>query len=507
MGRSISNSVFERLTSESTEFQHLIRVTGSVDDLGALKRHLTATNKSASYQLHKSKESLEFWERRASGERDVYGAVMPKTGRKIGELKAMIQKLSGEVKREFFHDEGSHLLVPSGLWFLTGTRIDDHHLNTEIKHCDIVKDKRFYQTEMVEEMLKFKRATGVLATGLGKTRCIAEIAVSAVKAGKRVFIVVPTEYLIKQMHGTIKPLHDSVTCAGGDWKPALGKDIFICTAQSAKKYIEPFDVILIDECQHSPATTWVDLITAADRAHHIYNFTATAFRSDGMDIGINAFGGPVVYERTVRWGIENGFLSPVDVYMKQFVFSVDAVKPRALATTAYSRLVGSIIPLTWLMGQLKDALDRDKKCIVLFKTVKMANKFKKICKGTVDFQVASGKFKKPLDQFCAGETTILVACDKLVAEGIDIPDADCLFMLTQNSSDVITYQSVGRVIRKAEGKEKAVVIDVSCVIKENPDPGGEDWGGFKQFNNARRKRLNTYYAITDNIKLLPDVAI
>jgi hypothetical protein len=261
--------------------------------------------------------------------------------------------------------------------------------------------------------------------------------------------------------------------------------------------------VVVHNCQHAPATTWVDLITAADRAEYVYNLTATAFRADGMDLGINAFGGPVVYEKTARWGIANGWLSPVEVYMKSFEFKSSFVGPNALSATAYKKMVMNEYPLLWLRDQLMKARAKGKKCIILFKTVKAAEKFKKLCKDVVKFNVAKGTFKKPLDDFCAGKTDLLVATDRLVAEGIDIPDADCLFMLTQHSSDGITYQSVGRVIRKALNKIKAVVIDISVTIDESITPDGIKPEVFRQFNNSSKKRWKTYLDITDSVTTLP----
>ena len=111
------------------------------------------------------------------------------------------------------------------------------------------------------------------------------------------------------------------------------------------------------------------------------------------------------------------------------------------------------------------------------------------------FQVAHADKKKskspkyPLIQFNKGETKLLVACDKLVSEGINIPDATLLLQLTQHSSDVTTYQMAGRILRKSEGKELAIIIDFVTM-------------GYAQFERAAEKRLKVYQYLTEDVKVV-----
>jgi superfamily II DNA or RNA helicase len=503
--KELSASICNQLSSRQTEQNGIVRVTGPETAMDELRDYLTVENKGIGFQLMRAYKAMKYYAEVADQEKATLGCIQPRTGKMLGENKAIIKELEPKKSVKFFEDIEGEMLMPAGFWFLTGNREQDYHLNTDIPRKVFIPGLRLYQEELVLELLKYKRATGVLATGLGKTRVIAALAVAAAQADKRTFVVVPTDYLVGQLTDTMKEYHDSVTSAGGGRHSKLGTDIFVCTAQSAQKHIGPFDVIIIDESHHSPADTWADLIAAADKSTHIYNLTATAFRADGMDLGIHAFGGPVVYSKSVRWGIANGFLSPLEVNIKEFRFRQPPVRENALATSAYSKMVGNPHVLSWVCEQLQAALGKDKKCILLFKTLKMANKFKKLAKGRVEFSIASAEFKKPLRDFCDGKTQLLVATDRLVSEGIDVKDADVLFLLTENSSDVITYQSVGRVLRIAEGKPKAVVIDVAVTIKEPlSDPrSGNKPALFRQFNNALLKRTIVYNDMTDSIRNLP----
>lgn len=455
-----------------------------------LKSYLTIRNDGIGYKIKKAKDAIEFWSVRkaqeeASGSYDGYASL------KLEKTKEEMTKLYEDYEQIFFEETEEGLLIPIGFWYVCDSIEGDIHLNTEVKPCHIA-GSRDYQIEAVEAAMKYKRATAVLATGLGKSIIILNMTLSLVKSGKRVFIVVPTEYLVGQIYDTVRPHWESITAVGGKRKhPKLGTDVFVCTAQSALKYISPYDAVIIDESHHASATTWLNIFMASEGADYCYNLTATPFRADGMDLAIHAFGGPTVYQRDVKWGIENKWLSPCKIYLA-------TVTPRdsqgyalqfsdgTMATSAYKKMITNKEVMVYLEGQVKRMLDAGKRVIVIFKTVQPGLAFRKHCKGTIDFNVADSKFKKPLDDFRKGESNLLVSNSSLIAEGIDLPSADVLFLLTQHSAPAMTYQAIGRVLRKSPGKEYAIIVDVMTP-------------GYKQFEKAREKRVKVFQEITDEV--------
>jgi len=472
------------LTAKKCEIPQLLEIVGDSSEIDKLNKKLTLTNKSVFFQQKKANERLEYWRMRYNAEVGVNGFASDYTLDKVRELEKLISNLSESLHRCYlYHSEGKWY-VPAGFWHLVNKVEDDVHLSG-IKPY-ILDTLRDYQKESVEEMLKYKRATGVLATGLGKSLIIASICMSFVKAGKRVFIVVPTDYLVGQVYETVKQFHNSVTAAGGGRHPKLGADIFVCTAQSAIKHIGDFNCVVVDECQHVPANTWEELMGAADKCEYVYNLTATPFRTDGLDLAIHASGGPTVFERDVKWGIDNGWLTKPKVF-RIIINTGKEFSDKSMATTAYKHLTGHKSVLNLVKNQIEKAVASGRKVMVIFNTLDPAHKLRKLCEKTVPFNVADANFKKPLHDFQKGESNILVATAKLISEGVNIPDASVLILLTQNSSDAITYQAVGRVLRKSEGKKDAIIIDVTTE-------------GYKQFANASLKRLAVYSKITDEIK-------
>ena len=458
-----------------------------------IKKLLTVRNKSAAWQVRKAKEQLVYWE--AFDQSVMAPEVADKVKAKITAARTILTENAPLCVQEFYSEFEGGLEVPAGFWWLPESIESNCHHSTLLNPA-FITGLRDYQIECLTEMYKYNRATGMLATGLGKSLIIASICVATVNAGRRACVVVPTEYLVGQMLETISKYVINVKAYGGKHKSLpLGSDILVVTAASAGKFIGPYHTIVIDESHHSPASTWVELLTSAENATHVYNLTATAFRSDGMDLAIHAFGGPVVYERDTRWGIANGWLKPLKAYVatlpaKRPDGSVITLGDKIPSTRAYSILTKNVHVLEFAKNMLKKALAGGRRTIVLFKTVAAGEAFRDVCKRDgIKFDVASSKYTKPLADFRDNLSQVLVSNDRLVSEGIDIKSADCLILLTNHSSDVITYQAIGRVLRPSPGRENALVIDITVA-------------GYAQYDRAQNARSAVFAEITDDISLV-----
>jgi superfamily II DNA or RNA helicase len=459
-----------------------------------LRTLLTATNTSVSYQIFKSNKRLTFWRKSldySNAQGDLERASV--CDAKIKQLLSNIEDLIPKKQETFYVELDGKFLIPAGFWWMAVRIEGDVHRNTTIiPEC--LEGLRDYQAEALTELLQYNRGTLSMGTGLGKSLVAANIAVNAAKAGLRTLVVVPTEYLVGQMVADIKKHHESVTGNSSKRRPKLGSDVMVSTVQSAKGLVNQFNVLVFDESHHMAARTWMELLMAAERATHVYNLTATPFRTDGMDLAIFAFGGPVVYERTVRWGIDSGWLAKPKIYSVEITPHRSdglpiVVSKDAMDTTAYKRLVSSTSVFKYLKRQLNSAITQNKKCIILFKTIQSALRFKKYCKMNPIIEVAHAKNKGPLYRFCQNESNLLVGTDKLISEGINIPNADVLFTLLQNSSNITTFQALGRALRKTETKTEAIIIDIGV-------------NGFGQFESAREKRKKIYQELVDEIKVI-----
>jgi superfamily II DNA or RNA helicase len=302
---------------------------------------------------------------------------------KIEDLRIKITEFKEKRNRYFYEVDGDKLFIPAGYWYMLGNHKDNFHKNTAIGTY-FVPGLRDYQKEAVRSLLKYKRNICVLATGLGKTLCIASIALSGVKAGLRSIVIVPSDFLVGQIEGVLIRYHQSVTGASSSRTHAMGSDIMVCTAFSASKYVNDYDIVLIDEGHHMPCDTWFNLMGNLDRAQYIYGFTATPFREDGLDLAIHAFAGPISYQKDAKWGIQNGFIEHFDVYRLRITVrdkqgKIKTVGKDSLAATAYKSLVNE-----YVIGIIKDqvlaAVGKGRMCMVLFKNLAQAEILAKMLK-------------------------------------------------------------------------------------------------------------------------------
>ena len=472
------------LSLEATTSFTFFKAIGSLSVIEELKEKLTVHNRSVGYRIMKLAEQKIFWEPRSFFSEEA--------ALKLSKILSEINKLEPlKVVTYYYEVEGS-IYIPAGFWWL-GDIIGDCHLNKDVPLVQL-NGLRDYQIEGLQEQFKYKRATVVMATGLGKTIMIASTCISMAEAGKRTMVVVPSDYLVGQIEATIKRYSNSVSGVSSKRKIKLGQDILVTTAGTATKHVDVYDAVIIDESHHSPASTWRNLLEDCDNVEYVYNYTATPKREDGMTLGIHAFGGPTVYKRDAAWGIENGWLCDFDVYCR-LIKSYDSkgyeiqVSEKALRTTGNKKCVGNAYFLSVVAKDIISSIEKGRKVLVLGTSLEPLRMLKKILKGRVDFSVADANYKKPLTDFYKNETSILVATSKLVSEGIDLPVLDVLFLLTNHSSETMTYQSLGRILRKAEGKPKPLVID--CVAES-----------YKPFIGSFEKRLKIWETLSDNIKTI-----
>jgi superfamily II DNA or RNA helicase len=469
-------------------------VTGP--NLAQIKKALTIRDEGVIWQVRHLKKKITHWAEVRDSIRNSQFADSSDAAKKLQIALDKIEKLSGDLAElepnqiiYLYTEEDEHLVIPPGMWFLCASIVGNEHVNTQLAPYILPAcETRPYQVEALNELYKHKRGVIELATGLGKSKLIESIALAGVKAGKRVMIVVPTELLVIQMLDEMKGLHENTTAQGGGRQAKPGWDILVTTIQSAQGFSDIPHVVLLDEAHHSPAATWMRLLAGASEAEYVYSFTATAFRSDGLDMAIHAFVGPIVYSRDVRWGIENNWLSPFHVFTVVInpIWTYGANKGKKIhlpdhvpAASAYKILANCYESMVFLREKLAAGLAKGRRPIIVYKTVESCKRLREFCKDSIEMNVASAqagkKSKAPIYRFKKGEERILLANSSLISEGLDIPSADMLFLCTQNSSDIVTLQALGRVLRLLEGKTNAVVINFEI-------------RGYGQFERAGEKR-------------------
>jgi superfamily II DNA or RNA helicase len=333
-----------------------------------------------------------------------------------------------------------------------------------------------YQESAVKRALEAKNGILVMPCGAGKTQTGLEV---IARVGGRTLWITHTEKLLKQSKERAQVVFGNVgvgTITVG--KVDLGQGVTFATVQTLSRvnlaeYRDYWDVIIIDECQHccgSPTriTQFYKVISSLSARYKI-GLTATPYRADGLERCMFALLGDIIHE--VKKSDIETFICPVKVvpimtgwipdydeilmgdgtidYMKLVQNMTHDEERYNFVMTEIISLKGSMIILANRVEYLKKMCDDLKECGRRCICLSGASQNKK----------AKEARDKALKQLNDGKIDCILATYQLAREGLDVPNLRYVAFVTPEKDRTTVIQSVGRVGRKAKGKEFGTVID------------------------------------------------
>lgn len=314
----------------------------------------------------------------------------------------------------------------------------------------------------------FKRGLVVLATGLGKT-WLAAFDAQAMGA-RRILFVAHREEILSQTAETFLRIRPKarvgyytgqqrdtsceILCASIQ---TIGREVHLEKFQP-----DHFDYIVVDEFHHAAAPSYRRLLNYFE-PRFLLGLTATPDRSDQSDI-LSLCDDNLVYTCNLFSGIESGLLSPFHYY-GIFDESVNYAEiPWRNGRFDPDSLSNKLATL----GRARHALKEWRRlkqrrtlafCVSIKHAEFMAEQFSKA--GVVAKAVYGGSpfgRAEALEQLTTGEIEVLFSVD-LFNEGMNLPLIDTILMLRPTESKILFLQQLGRGLRKADGKDKVVVLD------------------------------------------------
>lgn len=314
----------------------------------------------------------------------------------------------------------------------------------------------------------YMRGLVVLATGLGKTWLAAFDAKQM--GARRVLFVAHREEILNQAAATFARIQPSARIGfyRGQQRDSQ-VDILCASVQTIGKvqHLERFkpqhfDYIIVDEFHHASAPTYHRLLKHFAPAF-LLGLTATPDRTDNANI-LALCDDNLVYQSDLFTGVSEKLLVPFHYYG---IFDSDVdyqsipwrngrfdpeILANKLATLSRARHALS----NWRLHAQTRTLAF---CVSTRHADYMAEHFRK--KGIraaavyADSQLSRGE---SLEQLRSGELQVLFSVD-LFSEGVDLPVIDTVMMLRPTESKILFLQQLGRGLRKADGKDKLVVLD------------------------------------------------
>lgn len=256
----------------------------------------------------------------------------------------------------------------------------------------------------------------------------------------------------------------------GAGKKIIGEKVTVALVQSVYKCVEEVSLrtgcLVVDECHRTPSRTFTEAVSGFD-SKYMLGLSATPWRRDNLSKLIFWYLGDVRYEIDKTELVEKGELLPVEVIVKETDFN-----PFFDPVNEYSKMLSELTSndgRNHLIASdiAKEAKDGDGKCCLVLtdrkkhcETLQAILKYKhKISSGLLTGDVPDIYRKDIIDRLNNGEVKVLVATGQLIGEGFDCKNLSTLFITTPIRFSGRVFQYLGRILRPAPGKKKAIVYD------------------------------------------------
>ncbi len=328
---------------------------------------------------------------------------------------------------------------------------------------------RPYQQAAVDQVREAFRAGRrkpllVAPTGSGKTVMFSYVTASAAAKGNRTLILVHRAELLEQCHRSLASMDVPHGLIAAGLTPDRNQLTQVASVQTLVRRFDrvvPPDLIVIDEAHHATAGAWASVLAQWPQAR-VLGVTATPARLDGKGLGQvfdDLIRGPEVTKL-----IEDGYLCK-PVYYAPKTVSMDGV--HKVAGDFNRAEVAERMDKPTITG---DAVTHYRKyaegqpCIVFCTGIKHAENVAAAFNASgYRFKVIDGTLAKEeraarVAALGSGQLQGLVSVD-IVSEGFDLPCVAVAILLRPTASLSLHLQQIGRVLRPAPNKPRAIILD------------------------------------------------
>jgi DNA repair protein RadD len=328
---------------------------------------------------------------------------------------------------------------------------------------------RDYQLGLVDGVRKSyqsgKRSPLVVApTGSGKTVLFAYIAQGTAAKGNGVVILVHRQELVDQTCRTLRDfgVDHGVIAAGRT--PDRSLAVQVASVQTYVRQLDSFRpaLIIADEAHHATAGSWKKVIGYHSQAR-VLGVTATPQRLDGR--GLNDVFDDLIRGPEVADLIEGGHLAPPVYFAPPIVADLSHIGTRG-GDFAQEELAAEM-DKPMITG---DAVEHYLRicpgapavafCCSIKHAQHVADQFNSAGRkaATIDGTMARENRREVVRALSDGRLDVLTSCN-IINEGFDLPRVAVAILMRPTKSLGLHLQQIGRVLRPAPGKTRAIILD------------------------------------------------
>jgi DNA repair protein RadD len=340
-------------------------------------------------------------------------------------------------------------------------------------------DLRPYQADVIAEYERkvaagVRRIIIVAPTGSGKTVIGAHIVDNVVNVNKQAMVLAHRREIIDQ---TSRKLHARGIAHGiiqAGFKPRPLEPVQVASIQTLyarairtdRMELPAADLLIIDECHHCPAYTYRKIIDAYPGAV-LLGLTATPCRGDGR--GLGGIFECIVECPQVGELIGQGYLVKTRVYAPTNpdltgirTQAGDYVETQLADRMDRPKLIGDIVSTWHKYGERRKTVAF---AVSVPHSVHIKEEF--LTSGVRAEHIDGGTPKPERDaalaRLASGEIELVSNC-MVLTEGWDMPEVGCCILARPTKKMGLYRQMIGRVLRPADGKSDAIILDHSGAV-------------------------------------------
>ena len=357
---------------------------------------------------------------------------------------------------------------------------------------------RGYQQPLVDQAERLMLANQipciVAPTGAGKTVLLAETARRALARGEQIVAVCHRGEIIEQLTASLsRHLGAGVqieTIRAGS-RSRMQAPVIVGMVPTMARRLQHLSALrgrtlLQDECHHAAASSW-DAVTSAIAPRRRCGFTATPIRPDGKGMGDAGGFTELILGPHPGELMAMGALCRFRMYATPRRISTKGMKKQSTGDYKISDMEAKVVDINGdVVRDWQRFNPQGHRTIAVGVSVKHAHELVGLYQEAgiraeaVDGKTPAHERRGIFARFRSGETTVLCAC-AVIDEGLDVPEATVLQITRPTASIRLYRQLIGRVLRPAEGKQEAIVIDHTDNWERMPAPDAViDWDLYQE---------------------------
>jgi superfamily II DNA or RNA helicase len=338
---------------------------------------------------------------------------------------------------------------------------------------------RDYQSELLDRLEDLwatgtKRVLLQLATGGGKTICLATVIDRALTKGQTCLVVVHREELLTQTIAKVAAITGQAAgIIKAGHRPNHDSPVQVASVATLVNRLDQypaFDVLILDECHHSNSQTWRK-VTDHFSNSLLLGVSATPIRMNGS--GFRDIFDVLISGVTMADLIAQGHLSQFRYYAPASGLNLTGLRTRGGDYTRESiEAANSAIKVAGdCLKAYQDYLWGKQSLIFAVSVAhsrEIAASFSAngVPAAHLDGRDDPSVRSATMEAFRTGAIRVLSNC-ALFTEGLDVPGIEAVILSRPTKSLGLWLQIVGRALRPSPGKGHAIIIDL-----------GENWARF-----------------------------